>query len=150
MEALRAALTMILGIVLPLALQLWDRRRLPQESRALTWGYASWGGALYAFGPLSMLGWIFVTRRPWLRCLVAVPYTMAPVIALTAVDLAVGAALGEPLDLDAGEIGIFLLVGPLAIVLTMVVIELVVRGFRLLSRRPTPETVWRRAKADLA
>jgi hypothetical protein len=52
-----------LGIALPLAAQLWDRKQLTAEQRARVWNWASWGAALYAFGPASMLGWWWVTRR---------------------------------------------------------------------------------------
>jgi hypothetical protein len=62
---LRLSLSIILGIVLPLALQRWDRARLTETPRACAWNTASWAAALYAFGPLSMLGWIWVTRYPW-------------------------------------------------------------------------------------
>lgn len=72
MSAIRLALQMVLGIALPLAVQLWDRRRLTPEQRAACWNAATWGAALYALGPLSMLGWCWVTRgiahgRPELR-----------------------------------------------------------------------------------
>ncbi|MGK3966032.1 transcriptional regulator [Sorangium sp. So ce118] len=63
MSALRLAIQMVLGIALPLALQLWDRRRLTPEQRNACWNGATWGAALYAFGPLSMLGWCWVTRN---------------------------------------------------------------------------------------
>ena len=62
-------LGMVLGIALPLMLQLWDHRRLGREARERAWNVASWGAALYAFGPLSMLGWCWVTRRGWARAL---------------------------------------------------------------------------------
>ncbi|WP_437533710.1 transcriptional regulator [Sorangium sp. So ce726] len=62
MSTLRLALQMVLGIALPFALQRWDRRRLTPEQRAACWNGATWGAALYAFGPLSMLGWCWVTR----------------------------------------------------------------------------------------
>lgn len=62
MQTLRFSLSMILGIALPYALQRWDRHRLTPEQRAAAWNGASWGAALYAFGPLSMLGWVWVTR----------------------------------------------------------------------------------------
>ena len=54
------------GIGLPLALQRWDRGRLTPEQRARSWNGATWGAALYAFGPLSMAGWGWVTRKSWL------------------------------------------------------------------------------------
>lgn len=63
MKAARVALQMALGIVLPLLVQRWDKARLSPERLGRTWSYATWGAALYAFGPLSMLGWVYVTRR---------------------------------------------------------------------------------------
>lgn len=72
MGVVRLVIQMALGVALPLALQLWDRRRLTPEQRAACWNAATWGAALYAFGPLSMLGWCWVTRgvhrgRPGVR-----------------------------------------------------------------------------------
>jgi hypothetical protein len=70
MHTLRFAVSLILGIALTYAVQRWDRGRLPPERRASAWNGASWGAALYAFGPLSMLGWSWVTRqrfRAWRR-----------------------------------------------------------------------------------
>ncbi len=61
------ALAMVLGIVLPLAAQLWDKSQMDAAMRERTWNVATWGAALYAFGPLSMLGWMWVTRPRWLR-----------------------------------------------------------------------------------
>ena len=138
MEALRAALTMLLGIALPLAVQLWDREQLPPDQARRTWGYATWGAALYAFGPLSMLGWIFVTRPPWWRCLVAIPYTMAPLVALVAHDLGLALVLGEAIDSSPGEVLASMAVAAVAIAIVMVVIELVTRVWRALSARPKP------------
>jgi hypothetical protein len=63
MKTLRTAVGMLLSILLPYLVQRWDRRRLTPEQRAATWNYASWGSALYAFGPLSMIGWAWVTRQ---------------------------------------------------------------------------------------
>ena len=65
MQALRATLQFILGIVLPLSLQMIDRRRLREDRRAGAWNGVSWAAALYAFGPLSMIGWVVVTRHDW-------------------------------------------------------------------------------------
>ena len=70
MKTLRTAVGMLLSILLPYLVQRWDRRRLTPEQRAATWNYASWGSALYGFGPLSMIGWAWVTRqgvRRWRR-----------------------------------------------------------------------------------
>jgi hypothetical protein len=67
LETLRVLIVLILSILLPFAVQRWDRRRLNAEQRARAWNAASWGAALYAFGPLSMIGWCWVTRHAWDR-----------------------------------------------------------------------------------
>jgi hypothetical protein len=61
---LRVVLQMVLAIVLTVGLQLALRARLPPERRARGWNAATWGAAVYAFGPASMLGFFWVTRRP--------------------------------------------------------------------------------------
>ncbi len=62
----KAAAGMLISIVLPWLAQWWDRRQLRRQGRDGPWGYASWGSALYGFGPLSMLAWSHLTRaRPW-------------------------------------------------------------------------------------
>src|SRR4051794_10090606 len=108
MKTLRFALQIVLGIALPLAAQLWDRRRLSPEQREACWNGATWGAALYAFGPFSMLGWCWVTRGTWrgrsgwsrgraARALVALGLGLvaAAVLggALVAADYALGLAL---------------------------------------------------------
>jgi hypothetical protein len=65
METLRLSLKMVLSIVLPLAAQRWDRRRLTPEQRDAAWNEATWAAALYALGPASMIGWCWVTRGTW-------------------------------------------------------------------------------------
>jgi hypothetical protein len=65
MRVLRFVLVMVLGIALPLGVQLWDRRRLDASQRARAWNGATWGAALYAFSVFSMLGWCWVTRGGW-------------------------------------------------------------------------------------
>ncbi|MFO0757138.1 MAG: transcriptional regulator [Byssovorax sp.] len=82
MNTLRYLIDLVLGIALPLLVQRWDRRRHPPaipprgmlaravaatimtpEQRAGAWNSASWAAALYAFGPLSMLGWAWVAHH---------------------------------------------------------------------------------------
>jgi hypothetical protein len=58
------AANIALGILIPLAVQLLDRRRMTPEQRRWVWGYATWGSALYNFGPLSLVAWGYVTRSP--------------------------------------------------------------------------------------
>jgi hypothetical protein len=87
------------GIGLPLALQRWDRSRLSPEQRARSWNTATWGAALYAFGPLSMLGWGWVTRRS----VVGLGLGLLSAAALGAVSTGIGLLaaylLGLPLKL---------------------------------------------------
>lgn len=90
----RTVVTMVLGIALPLAWQLWDRRLLDTEQRARSWNFASWAAALYAFGPLSMLGWYWVTRRD-LRRLYGPPAVAVLAAVITAVDATLAWLLGE-------------------------------------------------------
>lgn len=63
MKLVHYAVLIALGMLLPFAVQRWDRRRLSDEQRSRAWNTASWGAALYAFGPLSMIGWVWVTRQ---------------------------------------------------------------------------------------
>ena len=63
METLRYVLSLLLGIALPYAVQRWDRQKLSPHVRDGAWNTASWGCALYGFGPLSMIGWLWVTRH---------------------------------------------------------------------------------------
>lgn len=64
MQVARLVLAMVLGIAIPLAAQWLDWRRLPLPIRRRGWNVATWGASLYAFGPLSMLGWCWTTRPP--------------------------------------------------------------------------------------
>ena len=89
MQVARAVLMMVLGILIPLAVQLLDKRRLDGEQRARAWNFASWGAALYAFGPLSMLGWFWVTRRGWRR-LYGLPAVVLIALAISLVDYVLG------------------------------------------------------------
>lgn len=89
---------MVLGIVLPLLVQLWDRRRMDDAQRARVWNFASWGTALYAFGPLSLLGWSWVTRPRWRRLWFG-PLSMAVVLLVMAlVDTVILLAFDRPLE----------------------------------------------------
>jgi hypothetical protein len=63
-EVVPVVVQMALSIVLTVALQVAVRRRLPEDRLARGWNGATWGAAVYAFGPLSMLGFFWVLRRP--------------------------------------------------------------------------------------
>lgn len=83
------ALNLALGIAIPLAVQLLDRRRMTPEERRWVWGFATWGSALYNFGPLSLVAWGYVTRSPRYARGLAIG------VGLTGVALAAQAALCE-------------------------------------------------------
>lgn len=62
----RYGLAVVLNIALPLLLQIADKRWLLNErQRSGAWNTASWGAAVYGFGPASMIGWVWVTRQEW-------------------------------------------------------------------------------------
>jgi hypothetical protein len=132
-DVARTSVMMVLSIVLPLAVQLWDKRRLAAPARARSWNVATWASALYAFGPLSMLGWGWVTRRRWIRCLVGPAWAAAIALVMQLVDAFFVSAfevrdeapLGERLMVSA------LLFLPLALLLA--VMELVVTVVRLFT-----------------
>ncbi len=98
MEVARTAVVMVLSIVLPLCVQLWDRRRMDAAQRARVWNIASWGAALYAFGPLSLLGWSWVTRARWRRLWFG-PLSMGAVLLVMAlIDTALLMVFDRPVE----------------------------------------------------
>lgn len=105
MQVARYSVQFVLGIVLPLLVQLWDRRRLTPEESARGWNGASWGAALYAFDEFSLLGWFWVTRR-WRGIPRGIAWSLAVFVLLRyAVDRAFLAALGLPNDVEVVELG---------------------------------------------
>lgn len=100
---LRYIVQMVLAFVLPLLLQRWDRRHLSPDQRARAWNLASWGAALYAFGPFSMLGWGWVTRRKWWAPLAGLGCALAISLVVYGTDQALVAMLSG-LDLMPKQI----------------------------------------------
>jgi hypothetical protein len=105
MKTFRFALQIALGVGLPLAVQIWHSRRLTPAQREAAWNGATWGAALYAFGPASMLGWCWVTRgawpfRPAVRGLIGigagVVATFAISLIIHGIDALVALAVGAP------------------------------------------------------
>jgi hypothetical protein len=94
-------LSALLGMTVPYAAQRWDRGRLPPARQARAWNAASWGAALYAFGPFSMIAWCWVTRaevRRWsregpVRCVLKIAAVIAAGVVVTGVVVAVMAVL---------------------------------------------------------
>ncbi|HZO14918.1 MAG TPA: hypothetical protein VFB62_16700, partial [Polyangiaceae bacterium] len=120
---------MALSIVLPLVAQLWDKSRLSEEQKARSWNVATWGCALYALGPLSMLGWIQVTRDGFKRCLLAPLWTVPLLLLMWVADALVAKEVdwNEPLQL--------IVVGAPAIAVVMLFVELITRTWRTVKRR---------------
>ncbi len=96
MRTLRYVLQIVLGIGLTLLVQRWDRRRLSDEQRARAWNTATWGAALYAFGPASMLGWGWVTRKSALGLLGGLLCAAALIAIIAGADYLFGLAAGLP------------------------------------------------------
>ncbi len=136
MKVAHTAIMMLLGIALPLIVQLWDRSRLSTEQRSLMWNVASWGAALYAFGPASMLGWIFVTRAKGWRILIAPLWTVPLILLLWLADGLLSWLLQhEPLQVDLGDLAWTSLLLGAATCLVMTFAELVLWVAGTLKRR---------------
>jgi hypothetical protein len=65
-------------------------------TRARCWNSATWGAALYAFGPLSMLGWCWVTRPRYRRVWLGALSTAGLVSLVELADVVFGLAFGRP------------------------------------------------------
>ncbi len=98
---------MVLSIALPLVAQLYDKRRMTPEMRARTWNYSTWGAALYAFGPISMLGWMWVTRPRWWRVLLGALATAAMFLPLEIAAELFEAVVGPAPDLADAALQLF-------------------------------------------
>jgi len=98
LHALALLLNMILGIAIPLGIQLWDRSRLSPTQREWVWGYASWGSALYNFGPLSLVAWGYVTRSPryWRGLAAGTVYACAAILVQGVLSEAMDRGFGFP------------------------------------------------------
>lgn len=96
MKVLFFAAQMVMGIAIPLALQLRDRKRLSAAERERVWNFASWGSALYAFGPISLIAWGYVTRAPryWKGIFIGTALAEVAVLVQGALSLLLGVALG--------------------------------------------------------
>ncbi|MEM9875976.1 MAG: hypothetical protein AAF928_13850 [Myxococcota bacterium] len=131
-ETAHTAVMMLASIVVPWALQVLDRRRLPPAARRRGWNVASWGAALYAFGPISMLGWVFVTR-PWpRRLLVSVPAFWLAAGILIGLDLVLASAPTPPEEAVTGaDVIITIGAGSVVVLALMLTVEAITR----LSRR---------------
>ena len=106
METLRVAIMFILGMALPYAVQRWDRLRLSKERQERAWNAASWGAALYAFGPWSMIGWCWVTRQ---RCALWRRESIVALIGKSVLVLLAG--LLAAIAIVAALVGVYALLG---------------------------------------
>jgi len=122
-EIIRTIIIMVLSIVLPLAAQLADKRRMPASKRGRCWNYATWGGSVYAFGALSMLGWMWVTRPRGWRLLWGWLSCIGVQLATLSIDAGVQLALAGNVSPKAAEATLVITVFGMIITLVM---ELVV------------------------
>jgi hypothetical protein len=97
MQVARFLLQVVLGIGLTYALQRWDKGRLSREQRERAWNDATWGAVLWWFGPLSMFGWGWVTRRGK-GLLLAVACVIGISVVLLGADLVFALIFGLPLE----------------------------------------------------
>jgi hypothetical protein len=107
MKALLVVVSMmVLNIVVPLGLQMLDKRRLRPEQRERAWNGVSWAAALYAFGPLSMVGWVWVTRQDfWAWWRRSVTLALVKTIGFLVIGLGVGIGIAIVNVLIVGLIG---------------------------------------------
>ncbi len=98
MGVVRTAIAMVVGWCLPLAVQLWDRRRLSAAEHRRVWGYATWGASIFWLGVFTMLGWSWVTRRSYARYLWGPAWLGALTAVSHSIDIGVHAAFGESLE----------------------------------------------------
>lgn len=129
-ETARTAIIMVASILFPWLAQLADRRLMSAETRARTWNVATWGAALYAFGPASMLGWIRATR-PWpRRILYAVPAFWLPAGLLVGLDwLITPEAQREAMS--STDLAVLVAGGSVAVIAVMLLVESLAWGGRL-------------------
>lgn len=92
------AANILLGVAVTVAIQLADRRRMTAEERRWVWNFATWGQAVYNFGPLSLVAWGYVTRSPrYVRGLaIGVGEAAVAFAAQAVLAEGVGRALGLP------------------------------------------------------
>lgn len=133
MDTARVSIAMVLGIVLPLAVQWWDKRTLSGPERARAWGVATWAASIYAFSWFSLLGWSWVTRRGWQRWLWGPVWLTDVVAAIHSIDLLLVSATGGELEdvVEGYETAVLGIPGGLAV---LVVVALVTHGWRALKR----------------
>ena len=134
LEITRASTMFVLGIAIPLALQCLDKRRLSATYRAGAWNFASWGSALYAFGPLSMLGWAWVTRPRWRRIAVGAAGTTLAALILSAIDLLIAVVFTRHLPEDATDLPLGVAIFFAGSATLLLAMELCVSAARALRR----------------
>jgi hypothetical protein len=136
MELARTALTMVLSILLPLAVQLWDRRVLRERGQEQPWSFATWGAALYAIGPLSMLPWSWLTRGPVWRFFWGPLWLAALAAALNAADLLIQLQTAPPTAEEVRETALGVLLAVPLGVAALLLIAAIQWSYRRTLQRP--------------
>jgi hypothetical protein len=94
MQAVRLLTNWILGILLTLIVQRWDQKRLDDDQRMRGWNSVTRAQAIFNFGPWSLLGWGWVTRR-WPGLFLGFGAASLLSFALVIVDMILVAMFGE-------------------------------------------------------
>lgn len=138
----RTLVTMVVSILVPWLIQRWDKRRMSPLMRARCWTIATWGSALYAFGPLSLLGWFWVTRPRWRRVWMGPLWTCGAAVGLMLLDALVEVAFTGSTEMTLSDLllGVLgLLVGAVALLTIMeLVTALMLAITRSFSHRRAP------------
>lgn len=133
MEVVLFAIALVLGVVLPLAVQLWDRERMTERERRRVWNTATWGSSLLWLGPLTLLGWGWVTRRTYKRYLWGPVWLGIVFSMIHTIDIFIYAAFDE--SLDGWWEGYLLGVAAVPVgVVILGVIDVITRGYRGVRR----------------
>jgi hypothetical protein len=93
-EVLLFAVSLALGILVPVAIVRWDLRRLTGEHLARSWPDASLWSAVVVFGPLCVPVHFIRTRRSWAGLGLAVFWLLFALLLVTLPVEALGRIFG--------------------------------------------------------
>ncbi len=91
-------IAVVLGITVPLYIQLWDRERMSPEERSRVWSLATWGPCLLYLGMLTLLSWSWVTRRSLARYLWGPLWLGIALGVINTLGIGLTVAFGDKLD----------------------------------------------------
>jgi hypothetical protein len=94
LEFYYAVILAILNVAVPYLITRRDRRRLTKDELDRAWNTATWGSAVYFFGPLCLPVHFWVTRRSLWGLFQGGAWT----IAVFSCEWLIGVAMGIPSD----------------------------------------------------